>query len=81
MLDLIGDGGGTLNAAVLQQQFNNVVADIRQRGTQLPGPVFKPWNGQSVRVNFFEANFHGTKYYYYEDAATVTFISAGKAIP
>jgi len=54
----------TSNAAALQQQFNNVVGYIRQNGTQLPGPIYKPWNGQSVKVNFFEGNFHGTKYYY-----------------
>ena len=67
------------NAAALQQQFNNVVGHIRQNGKQLPGPIYKPWNGQSVKVNFFEWKFRGTKYYYYEDAASRTFISAGKA--
>jgi hypothetical protein len=44
----------------------------------LAGPNFKPWNAQSVKVNLFEANFHGTNYYYYEDAASGTFISARK---
>ena len=67
------------NAADLQKQFNNVVGHIRQNGTQLPGPIKKPWNGNSVEVNFFEAKFHGATYYYYEDAATGAFISAGKA--
>jgi hypothetical protein len=60
------------NAAGLQQHFNNL-------GKQPPGPIYKPWNGQSVKVNFFEWKFRGTKYYYYEDAASRTFISAGKA--
>ena len=67
------------NAAALQKQFNDVSGYIRQNGTQLPGPISKPWNGQSVEVNFFEAEFHGTKYYYYDDAASGTFISAGRA--
>jgi len=64
---------------VLQKQFNEIVGYIQKNGTQVPGPIFKPWNSKTVEVNFFEAEFHGTKYYYYEDAATGTFISAGKA--
>ena len=67
------------NAADLQQQFNNVVGYIRQNGTQFPGPIYKPWKGNSVEVNYFETVINGTKYYYYEDAASGTFISAGKA--
>jgi hypothetical protein len=67
------------NAAALQKQFNDVTGYIRQNGTQLPGPIQKPWNGQNVEVNFFKAEFHGTTYYYYEDAVSGTFISAGKA--
>lgn len=67
------------NAGALQKQFNDVVGYIRQHGTKLPGPIKKPWNGKSVEVNFFEAEFHGTRYYYYEDAATGAFISAGRS--
>lgn len=66
------------NAAVLQQQFNNVVGHIRQNGNQLLGPINKPWNGQLVKVNFFDSEFHGTKDYYYEDVASGTFITDGK---
>jgi hypothetical protein len=68
-------------APELQGQFNNVVGYVRQNGTQLPGPIYKPWNANTVKVNYFEWEFRGTKYYYYEDAATGTFISAGKARP
>ncbi|MBZ4396818.1 polymorphic toxin-type HINT domain-containing protein [Myxococcus sp. AS-1-15] len=67
------------NAAKLQQQFNSVVGHIRATGTQLAGPIYKPWNGQSVKVNFFESTLHGTKYYYYEDTVSGRFISAGLA--
>jgi hypothetical protein len=68
-------------AAQLQVQFNRVVAHLRETGTLLPGPIYKPWNGASVRVNFFESTIHGKKYYYYEDMASGTFISAGLARP
>jgi len=67
------------NAGLPQQKFNSVVSEIRKNGTQLAGPIFKPWNGQSVQVNFFEANVSSARFYYYEDAATGMFISAGKA--
>jgi hypothetical protein len=59
--------------------FNNVVGHIKQVGKQVPGTIFKPWDGKSVAVKFFEAEINGTRYYYYEDAVTGTFISAGKA--
>lgn len=66
-------------AEQLRQQFNDVVNNILENGTQVPGQIRKPWNSQSVLVNFFEATIEGKKYYYYEDAATGTFISAGLA--
>ncbi len=65
------------NAENLRQQFNNIVGYIRENGSQIPG-IQKPFNGQSVAVNFFEATFHGTKYYYYE-TLTGLFISAGRS--
>jgi hypothetical protein len=44
-----------------------------------PGAIFKLWNGKSVAVKFLEAEIHETRYYYYEDDVTGTFISTGKA--
>jgi hypothetical protein len=64
-------------AEELRVQFNSVVTHIREAGTYL-GTRTKPFNGKSTTVNFYEATFHGTKYYYYETLSG-QFISAGKA--
>jgi LysM domain len=69
------------NVEDLQKQFNDAAAKIRNSGTQVAKPVFKPWNGKSVQVNYFESNINGENFYYYEDAATGMFISAGKNLP
>ncbi len=66
------------NAEALRSQFNNVAGHIRSNGTKIPNPPKKPFNGQSVDVNFYEGTFNGTKYYYYE-TLDGKFISAGKA--
>ena len=66
------------SAESLRQQFNNIVRHIRNNGTQTPNPPRKPFNGQSVDVNFFEATFNGVRYYYYETLDGI-FISAGRA--
>ncbi|MBX3423828.1 MAG: hypothetical protein KF752_19910 [Pirellulaceae bacterium] len=66
------------NAEALRTQFNNIDGYIRENGTKIPNPPKKPFNGQSVDVNFYEAWFNGTKYYYYETLDDI-FISAGKA--
>ncbi|WP_240220542.1 RHS repeat-associated core domain-containing protein [Rheinheimera hassiensis] len=65
------------DAEALRQQFNNVVGHIRETGTNL-GTMMKPFNGKSTRVNYFESNLQGTKYYYYETMSG-QFVSAGKA--
>ncbi|MFS1523878.1 hypothetical protein ACL7TT_07160 [Microbulbifer sp. 2304DJ12-6] len=65
------------NAEALRGQFNSVVGHIRETGTHL-GTRIKPFNGRSVRVNYFESNIQGTKYYYYETMSG-QFVSAGKA--
>ena len=67
------------NAPALQKQFLAVTDHIKANGTVVPGPIYKPWNGNTVEVTFHEAEFNGVKYYYYEDKATGQFISAGKA--
>ena len=64
------------NAEELRTQFNNVVGHIRETGTYM-GTKMKPFNGQSTRVNYYESNLQGTKYYYYETQSG-QFISAGK---
>ena len=66
------------NAEALRQQFNAVVGHIRANGTKLPPGTRKPFNGQMVEVNFYEALFDGNKYCYYE-TLDGTFISAGLA--
>jgi len=66
------------NAEALRQQFNNMVDYIRTNGTKSPNPPKKPFNGQSVDVNFYEATFNGIRYYYYETLDGI-FISAGRA--
>ena len=66
------------NAEALRQQFNNIVDNVRTNGTKIPNPPKKPFNGQSVDVNFYEATFNGIRYYYYETLDGI-FISAGKA--
>ena len=65
------------NAAALQKQLNEVVGYIRNNGRLTTG-IRKPFNGQSVEVNFWEATFHGSRYYYYE-TLNGQFISAGLA--
>ena len=66
------------NAEALQNQFNNIVGHVRNNGTKLPPGIKKPFNGESVDVNFYEGVFNGIKYYYYETLNGI-FISAGKA--
>ena len=66
------------NAEALRNQFNNIVGHVRNNGTKLPAGIKKPFNGQSVDVNFYEGVFNGTKYYYYETLDGI-FISAGRA--
>jgi hypothetical protein len=66
------------NAGTLQDQFNNVVGYIRNNGTKLTNTPTKPFNGNAVSVNFYEATFHGTRYYYHETLSGI-FISAGRA--
>jgi hypothetical protein len=66
------------NAGMLQDQFNTVVGYIRNNGAKLANPPKKPFNGNSVSVNFYEATFHGNRYYYYETLSGI-FISAGRA--
>lgn len=66
------------NAESLRQLFNNTVGHIRKNGVRIGNPPKKPFNGQLVDVNFYEATFRGTKYYYYETLDGI-FISAGKA--
>ena len=63
---------------MLQDQFNTVVGYIRNNGAKLANPPKKPFNGNSVSVNFYEATFHGNRYYYYETLSGI-FISAGRA--
>lgn len=66
------------SATQLQEQFNAAVSKVRNTGTQLPGPIFKPWkNGSSVEVNYFESVIDNKKYYYYEDKISGAFISSG----
>jgi hypothetical protein len=67
------------NAASLQEKFNSAVGRIRDNGREVPGPVFKPLNGKSVEVKYFEFESGGTRYYYYEEASSGKFISAGKS--
>ena len=65
------------NAEALRQKFNKVVGHIRETGTY-QGIRMKPFNGKSARVNYYESNLHGSKYYYYETMSG-QFVSAGKA--
>ena len=69
------------DAVQLQQAFNKAVTNVRSSGTQFVGPIFKPWNGVSVEVNYFESTINGSRYYYYEDKVTGKFISSGLARP
>ena len=66
------------NAENLRQKFNLVVEYIRSNSTKIVNPPKKPFNGQSVNVNYYDASFHGVQYYYYETLEG-TFISAGRA--
>ncbi|MFN6103138.1 MAG: polymorphic toxin-type HINT domain-containing protein, partial [Planctomycetaceae bacterium] len=66
------------NAEALRTQFNSIVGYILQSGTKISNPPKKPFNGQSVDIEFYEAWLNGTKYYYYETLDGI-FISAGKA--
>ena len=66
------------NAEALRKQFNNIVEYIRTNGIKIPNPPKKPFNGQSVNVNFYEVTFNGVRYYYYETLDGI-FISAGRS--
>jgi hypothetical protein len=65
------------NAGSLQDQFNNVVGYIRNNGTKLANPPRKPFNGNMVSVNFYEATFHGTRYYYDETISGISLARDG----
>lgn len=63
------------NAEQLKQEFNNAVISIKNNGTYI-GEKLKPFNSQSVKVNYYEAIINGKHYYYYE-RLDGKFISAG----
>ena len=72
------------NAEQHRQQFNNVAGYIKDNATsvqtvnKLVGIKGSGVPATSQQVRFYEATFHGTRYYYYE-TLDGRFVSAGKA--